>query len=174
LNINAGCGATHLDDVRTAVVRHGADAGFAHDGDADRCLAVDASGQLVDGDQLLALLAVAMRGRGHSARRHRRNHRDGKPGVQPRHAARAHSGPNHQGGRPLRAPGHARARLLARRRAVGHFILLDHATTGDGVLTALHVLARVSGTGASLAELAAVMTRCRRCWSTSATSTRHG
>jgi phosphoglucosamine mutase len=61
LNINERCGSTHLDDVRAAVVRHGADAGFAHDGDADRVLAVDSTGEIIDGDQLLALLAVAMR-----------------------------------------------------------------------------------------------------------------
>ncbi|HLL08586.1 MAG TPA: phosphoglucosamine mutase [Nocardioidaceae bacterium] len=159
LNINAGCGATHLDDVRTAVVRHGADAGFAHDGDADRCLAVDASGQLVDGDQLLALLAVAMRDEGtlrddtvvttvmanlgftHAMRRERIRVRTTKVGDR-----------------------YVLQDMLAHGCSLGgeqsgHFILLDHATTGDGVLTALHVLARVSGTGASLAELAAVMTR---------------
>ncbi len=50
LNINDGCGSTHLDELRAAVVAHGADLGLAHDGDADRCLAVDANGDVVDGD----------------------------------------------------------------------------------------------------------------------------
>ena len=64
LNINDGCGSTHLDALAAAVVEHGADAGIAHDGDADRCLAVDASGAIVDGDQILAVLALALRDAG--------------------------------------------------------------------------------------------------------------
>jgi Phosphomannomutase len=60
LNINDGCGSTHLGDLIAAVVEHGADIGIAHDGDADRCLAVDASGDVVDGDQILAILALGM------------------------------------------------------------------------------------------------------------------
>jgi phosphoglucosamine mutase len=63
LNINAGCGSTHLDKLKAAVVEHGADLGIAHDGDADRCLAVDHTGEEVDGDQILAVLALAMRER---------------------------------------------------------------------------------------------------------------
>ena len=61
LNINEGCGSTHLDVLCAAVLGHAADAGIAHDGDADRCLAVDADGQVIDGDQILAVLALAMR-----------------------------------------------------------------------------------------------------------------
>ena len=64
LNINDGYGSTHLDHLKAAVVEHGADLGIAHDGDADRCLAVDATGAEVDGDQIMAILAVAMRERG--------------------------------------------------------------------------------------------------------------
>ncbi|HET8562178.1 MAG TPA: phosphoglucosamine mutase, partial [Marmoricola sp.] len=64
LNINDGCGSTHLEVLQKAVVEQGADLGFALDGDADRCLAVDASGQVVDGDQLMAILALAMREHG--------------------------------------------------------------------------------------------------------------
>ena len=59
LNINDGCGSTHLDPLRQAVVAHGADLGLAHDGDADRCLAVDAQGRVVDGDAM-TVLALAM------------------------------------------------------------------------------------------------------------------
>ncbi|MCW2621722.1 MAG: phosphoglucosamine mutase, partial [Frankiales bacterium] len=62
--INEGCGATHLESLQAAVLAHGADLGLGHDGDADRCLAVDASGAIVDGDQILALLALAMHERG--------------------------------------------------------------------------------------------------------------
>ncbi|MGL4255924.1 MAG: phosphoglucosamine mutase, partial [Microbacterium sp.] len=65
LNINDGVGSTHLDKLAEAVIAHGADVGIAHDGDADRCLAVDAAGSIVDGDQIMAILAVAMKERGH-------------------------------------------------------------------------------------------------------------
>src|SRR3954469_5491258 len=61
LNINDNCGSTHLEAVREAVLEHGADLGLAHDGDADRCLAVTAAGEVVDGDQIMAILALAMR-----------------------------------------------------------------------------------------------------------------
>ncbi len=64
LNINDGCGSTHLDVLRAEVTRHGADAGIAHDGDADRCLAVSADGAVIDGDQILAVLALALAGQG--------------------------------------------------------------------------------------------------------------
>jgi phosphoglucosamine mutase len=60
LNINSGCGSTHLDTLAAAVLKHGADAGIAHDGDADRCLAVGADGEMIDGDQILAVLALAL------------------------------------------------------------------------------------------------------------------
>ena len=63
-NINDNCGSTHIDQVRAAVQQHGADLGLAHDGDADRCLAVDAEGAVVDGDQIMAILAVAMKENG--------------------------------------------------------------------------------------------------------------
>src|ERR1700712_2262048 len=64
LNINDGVGSTHLDHLQAAVLEHGADLGIAHDGDADRCLAVDADGRIVDGDQMMAILAVSLKGRG--------------------------------------------------------------------------------------------------------------
>ena len=159
LNINDRCGCLHLDDLRAAVVRHGADAGFAYDGDADRCLAVDAQGEVVDGDQLLAILAVAMRDAGtlhqntvvgtvmsnlgfvQAMRRERIGVRQAKVGD--RYVLEE-----------MRAGGYS----LGGEQS-GHFIMLNHATTGDGVLTALQVLARMADTGADLAELAAVMTR---------------
>jgi phosphoglucosamine mutase len=67
LNINEGCGSTHLEGLRKAVVDHGADAGIAHDGDADRCLAVDAAGEVIDGDQIMAILALGLRDAGRLA-----------------------------------------------------------------------------------------------------------
>ncbi|MGV0803986.1 phosphoglucosamine mutase, partial [Mycolicibacterium elephantis] len=59
LNINDRCGSTHMEALQAAVVSHGADLGIAHDGDADRCLAVDASGRIVDGDAIMVILALA-------------------------------------------------------------------------------------------------------------------
>lgn len=67
LNINDGCGSTHMDVLQHAVLTHGADLGLAHDGDADRCLAVDAGGQVVDGDAIMVILALAMRDAGELA-----------------------------------------------------------------------------------------------------------
>ena len=67
LNINDGVGSTHLEPLQAAVVAHGADLGIAHDGDADRCLAVDADGSVVDGDQILAVCALALREHGRLA-----------------------------------------------------------------------------------------------------------
>ena len=67
LNINDGCGSTHLGVLQAAVTEHGADAGIAYDGDADRCLAVDAAGQIVDGDQILAILALELKEAGRLA-----------------------------------------------------------------------------------------------------------
>ena len=93
-NINDGCGSTHLEVLQAAVLEHGADVGFALDGDADRCLAVDASGEVVDGDQILAVLALAPARRRQAGRRHRRRHRDEQPrlragdGARGRHRSR--------------------------------------------------------------------------------------
>ena len=69
ININENCGSTHMDALRSAVVEHGADLGIALDGDADRCLAVDAAGRTVDGDQILAVLALAMQEAGRLTQR---------------------------------------------------------------------------------------------------------
>jgi phosphoglucosamine mutase len=159
LNINDGYGSTHLDKLRAAVVEHGADLGVAHDGDADRCLAVDATGAEVDGDQILAILALGLRDAGAL-----RNNtvvatvmsnlgfklaleREGielvRTAVGDRYVLEA-----------MKAGGYA----LGGEQS-GHVILLDHATTGDGTLTGLMLAARVAAAKQPLAELAAVMTR---------------
>ncbi len=151
--INDGCGATHLGPLQAAVVAAGADLGLAHDGDADRCLAVDADGKVVDGDALLALLAVAQQvptvvatvmsnlGFVQAMRRHGID--VVQTAVGDRYVLEA-----------MRAGGH----LLGGEQS-GHTVQLAHATTGDGLLTGLAVLARVATSGQSLAELAGVMTR---------------
>ena len=159
LHINEGSGATHLEALQAAVVEHGADLGLAHDGDADRCLAVDAAGAVVDGDQLLALLAVGMQERGQLGTgtvvatvmsnlgfvRAMAEHgiEVVQTAVGDRYVLEA-----------MRAGGHA----LGGEQS-GHTVMLEHATTGDGLLTGVSVLGRMAETGRSLADLAAVMTR---------------
>jgi phosphoglucosamine mutase len=159
LNINAGCGSTSLQALSAAVVEAGADAGIAHDGDADRCLAVDAAGRVVDGDQILAVLAIALKAEGRLA---------GDTVVATvmsnlgfRHAMRA------AGIEVVQTPvgdRHLIAAMLDGKFVLGgeqsgHIIMLDHATTGDGMLTGLHLLAEVARQGRPLADLVSVMTR---------------
>jgi phosphoglucosamine mutase len=159
LNINDGCGSTHLDVLQKAVVDHGADVGFALDGDADRCLAVDASGQVVDGDQILAILALAMREQG-------RLHADTVVAtvmsnlgfVRAMTAAGVVVRQTAVGDRYVLEEMKSGGFTLGGEQS-GHVIMSDHATTGDGILTCLQVLDRMAETGASIADLAAVMTR---------------
>lgn len=159
LNINDGCGSTHLEPLRRAVVEHGADAGFAVDGDADRCLAVDHTGEVVDGDQIMAVLALAMRENGTlsddtlvatvmSNLGLVRAMTDA--GITVRQTA--------VGDRYVLEDMRAGGYTLGGEQS-GHVIMRDHATTGDGLLTALHVMQRMVVTGSSLRELAGVMTR---------------
>ncbi|MDP9417998.1 MAG: phosphoglucosamine mutase, partial [Actinomycetota bacterium] len=159
LNINDGYGSTHLERLQEAVLATGADAGVAHDGDADRCLAVDAAGEVVDGDQLMAILAIAMR----DARRLRKDtvvatvmSNLGFRIAMERERIRVVE--TSVGDRYVLEAMDAGGYSLGGEQS-GHVILRDHATTGDGVLTALHLLARVAATGRALAELAAVMQR---------------
>ncbi len=158
LNINEGYGSTHLERLSAEVVRVGADVGIAHDGDADRCLAVDAEGRVIDGDQIMAILAVAMRDRG-------RLHHDtlvatvmSNLGL---HRAMAANG--------IRVETTAVGDRYVLERMTeggfslggeqsGHVILSAYATTGDGLLTGLHLCAEMARQRKSLAELAAVMT----------------
>src|SRR6185369_16321973 len=115
LNINEGCGSTALGALSAAVAEHGADAGIAYDGDADRCLAVDADGQPLDGDQIMTVLATGLKEAG---RRRRGGHGDVEPGLPRGHARRRHRGDRDPGGGQARVRGHAGRRLRARRRAV--------------------------------------------------------
>jgi phosphoglucosamine mutase len=159
LNINDGCGSTHLELLKAAVVEHGADFGIAHDGDADRCLAVDGAGEEIDGDQILAVLALAMReagtlrgntvvatvmsNLGFKLAMEREGLQLVQTGVGDRYVLES-----------MKAEGYA----LGGEQS-GHVIVLDHATTGDGTLTGLMLAARVVATGRSLADLVAVMQR---------------
>ncbi|WP_018543928.1 phosphoglucosamine mutase [Streptomyces sp. LaPpAH-108] len=159
LNINDGCGSTHLGPLKAAVIEHGADFGIAHDGDADRCLAVDHTGEEVDGDQILSVLALAMRERaelrsdtvvatvmsnlGFKLAMERAGIRLVQTAVGDRYVLEE-----------MKQHGYA----LGGEQS-GHVIVLDHATTGDGTLTGLLLAARVAETGRALRELASVMER---------------
>ncbi|WP_019818524.1 phosphoglucosamine mutase [Saccharomonospora saliphila] len=159
ININDNCGSTHPESLRAAVAEYGADLGIAHDGDADRCLAVDADGELVDGDQILAVLAVGMAEAGelaggtlvatvmsnlglHLAMRDK-NIAVRTTAVGDRYVLEE-----------LRAGGYS----LGGEQS-GHVVLPGYATTGDGLLTALRLMSRLGETGRSLRELAGVMRR---------------
>ena len=159
LNINAGCGSTHPEQLQGYVRSVGADMGVAYDGDADRCLAVDTEGNLVDGDQIMGMLAVGMKADGtlgsdtlvvtvmsnlglHLAMREH-GIRIIQTGVGDRYVLEKML----QGGFTLGG------------EQSGHVIDTIHATTGDGVLTSLRVAARLKRTGKTLAELASIVTR---------------
>jgi phosphoglucosamine mutase len=158
-NINADCGSTHLETLSAAVLKHGADAGIAHDGDADRCLAVDAEGEVVDGDQILAILALELKARGLLAGDTVVTTVMSNLGFR---KAMARAGitmvETAVGDRYVLEAMRAGDFVLGGEQS-GHIIMLDHATTGDGMLTALHLLAAVARRGTALADLARVMTR---------------
>jgi phosphoglucosamine mutase len=158
-NINAGCGSTHLETLSAEVTKRGADAGIAHDGDADRCLAVGADGEVIDGDQILAVLALALAGRGElpgntvvstvmSNLGFRNAMQDAgitvvETAVGDRYVLEAmQDGQFGLGGEQS-----------------GHIIMLKHATTGDGLLTALQLLSTAARQALPLADVAAVMTK---------------
>jgi len=158
-NINDGCGSTHLDVLRAAVVEQQADAGIAHDGDADRCLAVDAGGQVIDGDQIMAVLALGLKASGRLA------HNTVVATVMSNlgfRLAMKDAGiavvETAVGDRYVLEAMHAGSYVFGGEQS-GHIIMLDHATTGDGLLTALHLLAAVARERVLLADLAKVMTR---------------
>jgi phosphoglucosamine mutase len=157
-NINDGVGSTHLHVLQAAVLEHGADVGIAHDGDADRCLAVDANGEIVDGDQIMAILAVSLKQRGLlkndtlvatvmsnlGLTRAMADH-----GITVEHTA--------VGDRYVLEALTERGLTLGGEQS-GHVIMTEFATTGDGILTGLHLVAEMARTRKPLAELASVMT----------------
>jgi phosphoglucosamine mutase len=159
LNINLECGSTHMEGLRREVIGHGADLGIALDGDADRCLAIDDTGELVDGDQILAVLALAMRDSGRLSNDTvvatvMSNLGFVQAMVREQIAVEQTKVGDRYVLEAMKAGGHK----LGGEQS-GHVILSDHATTGDGTLTAVMLLARVAATGKSLRDLAAVMTR---------------
>lgn len=157
-NINEDCGSTHIDKTQEAVVEHSADLGLAHDGDADRCLAVDAEGNVVDGDQIMAILAVGMKEEndlrfntlvatvmsnlGLKLAMEEQGIEVKETAVGDRYVLEElNRGDFSLGGEQS-----------------GHVVLPDDCTTGDGTLTGLSIMARMAKSGKTLKELASVMT----------------
>jgi phosphoglucosamine mutase len=158
-NINDGIGSTHLGPLIEAVRATGADLGLAHDGDADRCLAVTANGELVDGDAILAVCALALHERGELAQdtvvatvmsNLGFHHTMRDAGIAVHTTA--------VGDRYVLEALRARDLSLGGEQS-GHLVFLDQATTGDGLLTGLALMSRMTATGTSLAELASVVQR---------------
>ncbi len=159
LNINASVGSTHLETLAAAVLEHGADAGLAFDGDADRCLAIDGDGQPLDGDQILAVLASQLK---------RANKLAGDTVVVTVmsnlgfHDAMRESGitviETPVGDKHVYAAMRDGGYILGGEQS-GHIIQMGHATTGDGVLTGLHLLAAVNSIGVSVSAAGKMMNR---------------
>jgi phosphoglucosamine mutase len=156
-NINLGCGSTHLSALQAAVVEHGADVGIAHDGDADRTLAVDATGAIVDGDQIMAILAVAAKARGDLSRNTLVATVMSNLGLK---IAMKQAGiemiETKVGDRYVLEVIREGGYTLGGEQS-GHLIFARYATTGDGILTGLQLLAQMSATGKSLKDLASGM-----------------
>ena len=158
-NINDGVGSTHLDYLRNAVLKNGADVGIAHDGDADRCLAIDAAGNEIDGDVIMAILAKGFKAQG----KLKTNtivgtvmsnlgfmHAMAESGIE---VVTTAVGDRYV----LEAMLQSDFNLGGEQS--GHVIMRDHANTGDGLLTALQLLAEVKRSGQTLQELSHVMVR---------------
>ena len=156
LNINDGCGSTHMETLRAAVVSHGADLGLAHDGDADRCLAVAADGTVIDGDAIMVVLALAMQEAGELASDTLVATVMSNLGL---HLAMRAAGVQ------VRTTGVGDRYVLEELRAgefslggeqSGHIVLPAFGTTGDGLVAALQVLALIVAEGRPVSEV------CRR------------
>ncbi len=157
VNINVRCGATSPGSLATEVVARGADLGFALDGDADRLVAVDRHGRVIDGDQVLGLAALDRLGRGALA--------NGILVVTVLSNGGLEAALGSAGGRLVRTPVGDKYILEGMQvtgaslggEKSGHVIVLEHATSGDGVVTALELLGIVGRTGRPLEELAAAI-----------------
>jgi len=156
-NINLGVGSTHLSALQAKVLESGADVGIAHDGDADRCLAVDHTGAIIDGDQIMAILALSAKERGQLARNTLVATVMSNLGLR---VAMREAGiemiETKVGDRYVLEEIRAGGYTLGGEQS-GHIIFSRYATTGDGILTGLQLLAEMKRTGKTLRELASVM-----------------
>ena len=157
LNINDGVGSTHLEKLQATVRLSGADLGIAHDGDADRCLAVDAEGNVIDGDRIMAILAVSLQRRGLLAHDTIAVTSMSNLGLRVAMAEHGIRIVETAVGDRYVLEAMAQHGLSLGGEQSGHIILSDYATTGDGILSGLQIAAEMVRTGKTAAELAAVM-----------------
>ena len=159
ININAGCGSTHLEQLQAAVVQNKADIGLAHDGDADRCLAVDENGEAIDGDQIMLICALEMLRNNTLAEKTLVATVMSNLGL--------HQAMKNAGGNVMVTPVGDRYVLEAMLKdnlvlggeQSGHIIFSQYSTTGDGLITALKLAFALKQSGKKMSQLAKVMTR---------------
>jgi len=158
LNINDGYGSTHLERLKDKVLELGADLGIAHDGDADRCLAVDAAGRTIDGDQIMAILATSFHERGKLAGDTLVATVMSNLGLKRAMAERGITVAETAVGDRYVLERMAELGASLGGEQSGHVVFAEYATTGDGVLTGLQLASEMARTGRTLAELASIMT----------------
>ena len=157
-NINENCGSTHIDKTQEAVLEHGAHLGLAHDGDADRCLAVDAEGNVVDGDQIMAILAVGMKEENNLRFNTLVATVMSNLGLKLAMKEQGIEVRETKVGDRYVVEELLRGDYSLGGEQSGHIVLPEDCPTGDGILSGLSLMARMAKTGNSLKELASVMT----------------
>lgn len=157
-NINDNCGSTHIYKTQEAVVEYGAHLGLAHDGDADRCLAVDAEGNVVDGDQIMAILAVGMKEENNLRFNTLVATVMSNLGLKLAMKEQGIEVRETKVGDRYVVEELLRGDFSLGGEQSGHIVLPEDCTTGDGTLSGLSLMARMAKTGKSLKELASVMT----------------
>ena len=157
-NINEDCGSTHIDKTQEAVLEHGAHLGLAHDGDADRCLAVDAEGNVVDGDQIMAILAVGMKEENNLRFNTLVATVMSNLGLKLAMKEQGIEVRETKVGDRYVVEELIRGDYSLGGEQSGHIVLPEDCPTGDGILYGLSLMARMAKTGKSLKELASVMT----------------
>ncbi|MDY3127170.1 MAG: phosphoglucosamine mutase [Corynebacterium sp.] len=157
-NINEDCGSTHIAVAQAAVQEFGADLALSHDGDADRCLAVDAEGNVVDGDQIMALLAVGMKNDNNLRFNTLVATVMSNLGLKIAMKAQGISITETKVGDRYVVEELNRGNYSLGGEQSGHIVLPDECTTGDGTLTGLSIMAQMAKSGKTLKELASVMT----------------
>jgi phosphoglucosamine mutase len=157
LNINKGYGSTHLEKLQSTVLSVGADFGIAHDGDADRALAIDHTGRVIDGDHIMAILAVSMKEEGTLASNTLVATVMSNLGLRKAMAAHGITMMESAVGDRYVLEDLAQSGASLGGEQSGHIILTEHSTTGDGILTGIQLAREVVRSGKTLAELADVM-----------------
>lgn len=157
-NINNGCGSTHLESLKKAVLENNADFGIAHDGDADRCLCVDEKGEKIDGDHILVMCATEMKKAGKLKNNTVVSTVMANIGFHKAlKAADIKVEVTKVGDRYVLENMLANGHIIGGEQS-GHIIFTEYSTTGDGLLTALQVLSSLKRSGKKASELTALMT----------------